>query len=122
MTGTKTVKVKQKENFVIDLPTDSNQASNLDSAINWFRHEIDEIEARTMREIPLNKLLSFKKSMMPLERNHSPATVNIISNHSISITGDEKAQSFSDESVANSNFAKDQSIKNYLSMQSSLMS
>ncbi|EJW78137.1 hypothetical protein WUBG_10952 [Wuchereria bancrofti] len=82
------------KNFMVDLPIDTSQASDLHSV----NKRVDEIETKTMREIPVDKLLSLKKSMMPVERNRLQATENMLSNHSnISITGDEEAQSSSDE-------------------------
>nr|CDQ02947.1 Bm12979, isoform c [Brugia malayi] len=85
---------KTKINFMADLPIDSSQASDLHSANIW----LDEIETKTMREIPVDKLLSLKKSLMPVERNRLQTTENVLSDHSnISLTGDEEAQSSSDE-------------------------
>nr|CDQ02949.1 Bm12979, isoform a [Brugia malayi] len=82
------------KNFMADLPIDSSQASDLHSANIW----LDEIETKTMREIPVDKLLSLKKSLMPVERNRLQTTENVLSDHSnISLTGDEEAQSSSDE-------------------------
>uniref|UniRef100_A0AAF5Q1I1 Uncharacterized protein n=1 Tax=Wuchereria bancrofti TaxID=6293 RepID=A0AAF5Q1I1_WUCBA len=88
------IMTKTKINFMVDLPIDTSQASDLHSV----NKRVDEIETKTMREIPVDKLLSLKKSVMPVERNRLQATENMLSNHSnISITGDEEAQSSSDE-------------------------
>ncbi|CAG9532324.1 unnamed protein product [Cercopithifilaria johnstoni] len=86
MAGKKIIKLKQNENIMIDSPNESSQSSDVNLARSF-----DNTEIKTMREIPLNKLLNLKKDMNMMGRNKSQIIIPIKSN--INIAEDEMAQS-----------------------------
>uniref|UniRef100_A0A915PPK0 Uncharacterized protein n=1 Tax=Setaria digitata TaxID=48799 RepID=A0A915PPK0_9BILA len=90
-------KTATKANFIVSLPTDSSQ--DLGSAVDdCSKCETDKTKLKTMREIPLNRLLGLKKALMKLERKQCQDAVKISSNDpDNSATGDEREQISSDE-------------------------
>ncbi|KAM3721987.1 Gamma-aminobutyric acid receptor [Dirofilaria immitis] len=89
-----------KMNFV-NFPVDQSQVSNLtqdSTEDSWLKCENDKTELKTMREIPLEKLLSLKKGMKELETNQSQVSADSIPSYSSkSATGDEEMEKSNDE-------------------------